>query len=511
MQSKQQSVGFLDKVERVCAKIPQPIPFFLWLMLIALVLSGILSFFGVSFNLIAIKDGKSFENAHYIKSILTADGIRFILNKSISAVSSSNIIPIIIISVMGLGIAEGSGYLKALIISILGKFKSAGLIATVLILFLGVNSNIASNAGYVVLIPFGGVIYPAVGRSPMLGVILGFVGVSGGFSANLFLGATDVILAGITTTAARIVIPDYNVSIESTYYFSIISTFVIIIGGTLLTELVMIKKFRGENQNSKMEIEKLSPLEKKALKYANIGTILITAFIMLGVVPASGILRNQETGDVWNNSAFANGIIPIFSIIFAVSGLIYGKIAKTINNSDDAVKLMSNVIAMSGVAFIIFIFAYQFLNMLEFSGLALGLASALTQGIKALNVGGPVFLILMVLTVGFINLFIGSASVKWLAISYAIVPVFINFGYTPELASAAFRIGDSATNIISPVMTFMPIVIGQLQKYKQEANVGTVLSMTLPYSIMLLVLWTALLIVFFQFNLPLGPGAYSIL
>lgn len=512
MQSKQQSVGFLDKVERICAKIPQPIPFFLWLMLIALVLSGMLSFFGTSFNLIAIKDGQSFENVHYIKNILTADGIRFILNRSITGVSSSNIIPILIVAVMGLGLAEGSGYIKALLVSILGRFKSSAKIATILILTLGVNSNIAIDAGYVVLIPLGGMIYAAVGRNPMLGIILAFVGVSGGFTANLFLGGTDVILAGITTTAAKIIMPEYVVPIESNYYFAIISTFVIIASGFFLTELFMAKKFKGENQeDGKMEIEKLTPLEKKALKYANISILLMIAILMFGVVPENGILRNQETGDLWRNSALSNGIIAIFSIIFGVSGLVYGKINKTINNSNDAVRVMSHFVGITAASIMILIIAYQFLSMLEFSGLALGLASVLTQGIKALNVGGPVFLILMVLAVGFINLFIGSASVKWTAISYVIVPVFVSFGYTPELAQAAFRIGDSATNIISPAVVYMPIVLGQLQKYKKNANLGTIFSMTLPYSIMLLVVWIALLIVFFQFNLPLGPGAYSVL
>jgi aminobenzoyl-glutamate transport protein len=505
--------NFLDKVEKICGKIPQPIIFFLWLMGASVIIALVLNFFGTSFKLIGIKDGVTMEQIHVIKNVITADGIRFILSKSILAVSHSNIIPILIVAVMGLGIAEGSGYIKAFFVSILGKFKSSGKIATILLLFFGVISNIAIDAGYVVLIPLGGIIFLTAKRNPMLGVIVAFVGVSGGFTANFFLGGTDVILAGITTNAAKIVMPNYNVTVEANYYFAIASSFVVIITGFCITEFIMVKKYKDilEIKDSDSDSLTLSTLERKALKITNLTIIVLIGIVLLGIIPEKGILRNQETGDIWKNSALSHGIIFLFSLMFGIAGLIYGKIVKTINSADDVVKIMSTFVSTTSVSIITLLFAYQFLNILEFSGLALGFASALVGGIKALNVGGIGFITLIILAVGFINLFIGSASVKWTALSYILVPVFVSFGYTPELAQAAFRIGDSATNIISPAMAYMPIVLGQLQKYKNNANIGTLISMTLPYCVALLIIWTLTLILFFVFNLPLGPNTYSML
>jgi aminobenzoyl-glutamate transport protein len=449
------------------------------------------------------------EKTHFIQNILSASGIRFVVLKSISAVSNSGIIPILIVAVMGLGIAEGSGYIKALFITILGRFKSSGKVATILLLFFGVIANIAIDAGYIVLIPLGGMIFATAKRNPMLGVIVAFVGVSGGFAANFFLGGTDVILAAITTTAANAIIPGYVVSVESNYYFSIASSVVIIITGYIITEFILAKKYDKdfENQAHKADIEHVTPLQKKALKISNLVGLSIIILILVGVVPENGILRNADTKEVWKNSPFSSGIIFLTSLVFGMTGLVYGKITGSIKKAEDAIKTMAHFTATSSTSLISMIFAYQFLNMLEFSGIGMGLASLLTTGIRSLNVSGIPFMALVVIAVGFMNLFIGSNSVKWTAISYILVPVFVSFGYTPELAQAAYRIGDSTTNIISPVMVYMPIILGELQKYKKDANMGTLLAMTLPFTIGLLIAWISILAIFFMFNIPLGPNA----
>lgn len=221
--------SFLDKIEHICSKIPQPIVFFLWLMLFSTLFSVILSSISASFSLITFENGNKVEKIHYIKNILSADGIRFVLTNSISKISSTNIMPILIMSIIGLGLAEGSGYIRAVFISILSKFKSSGKVATIFLLFFGVISNVASDAGYLILVPLGALIFATTKRNPILGAAVAFAGVSGGFTANLFLAGSDALLAGISTTAARSVISDYTVSIQSNYYFSIASTFVIVI------------------------------------------------------------------------------------------------------------------------------------------------------------------------------------------------------------------------------------------------------------------------------------------
>ena len=507
-------MSVLDRIEKICNKIPQPIVFFLWLTFFAVLLSAILSMLSVSFSLIAVKDGKSFQEYHTIKNALSADGIRFILINSISKISSTNIMPILIMSIIGLGIAEGSGYIKTLFISILSKFKASGKIATILLLFFGTISNVASDAGYLILIPLGALIFASIKRSPLLGAAVAFAGVSGGFTANLFLSGSDALLAGISTTATRLVIPNYTVSIQSNYYFAVASTFVIVATGYFITEYIMVKKYHFEPSmlpQEDLQSTEVTPLQKKALRIGNLAFILCIVIVMLGIIPQNGVLRNPQTGDLWQNSPLSHGIIIIFTLIFAISGLAFGIVAKTIKNSDDVIKMFTGFIQLSAGALALVIFAYQFLNILEFTKLGVGFASLLVSGIKMLNLSGASFIVLIVLAVATINLFITGMSSKWIAISYIIVPTFVSLGYSPELAQAAYRVGDSITNIISPTMPYMPIVLAIFQKYKKDASVGSIIAIMIPYSVGFFVSWSILLIIFFEFNIPLGPGIQSFL
>lgn len=511
--SNSRYVKFLDKIEFICNKIPQPIIFFLWLTFFAIILSAVLSFFNASFSLIAFENGVVINKVHHIQNILSAEGIRFVLINSISKISVTNIMPITVMSVIGLGLAEGSGYIRAMFISILGRFKSSGKIATILLLFFGVISNVASDAGYLILVPLGGIIFLTIKRNPLLGVITAFAGVSGGFTANLFLAGSDAILAGVSTTAARLVIPNYTVTIQANYYFAIASTFAIVFMGYFITEHIMAKKYVwDENLNiQESGLEKLSPLEKKAFRISNVVFFGMIIVILFGIIPENGILRNPETGDLWKNSALSHGIIMLFALLFGITGLTYGILAKTIQKADDAIRMFTHYIVMSAGVLAIVVFAYQFLNILEFSKLGIGLASLLVSGIKGLNASGITFVILTVIAVAIINLFITGMSSKWVAISYVLIPTFMSLGYTPELAQAAYRVGDSVTNIISPAMSYMPIILGQLQKYKKNASMGTIISMTLPYTVGFFIIWTALLACFFYFNIPIGPGVKAML
>jgi aminobenzoyl-glutamate transport protein len=507
-------VSFLDRVEKVCSKIPEPVIFFLWLMLITIAASVILSIAGTTFDLVGVKNGVKTIETHSIRNVLSADGIRFILTHSITKISSTNIMPILIMSIIGLGIAEGSGYIKTFFISILGKFKSSGPIATALLLFFGTISNVASDAGYLILVPMGAIIFAITKRNPMLGAAVAFAGVSGGFTANLFLAGSDALLAGISTTAARLVIPGYTVSIQSNYYFSIASTFVILITGFIITEVFLVKRFKYDPTMLPADLEigdKITPAEKKALRVGNIAFLLCAGLVMWGIIPDDGVLRNPETRSLWQNSALSSGIIMIFSLIFAISGLAYGITAGTIKSGHDVVKMFTKFIQTSAGALGLVIFAYQFLNILEFTKIGIGIATLLVGVIQALNFTGIPFVILIILAVAFLNLFIGGMSSKWIAISYIIIPTFVGLGYTPEFAQATYRIGDSITNIISPGMSYMPIILAVFQKYKKDATLGTIISMMFPFTVGFFLAWSTLLCVFLFFNIPLGPEVQSLL
>lgn len=507
MQMKDVVLSFLNKIEKFCSKIPQPIVFFIWLMLFAIIFSVVLSLQNVSFKLFSIQNGETIEKTYHVRNILTADGVRFVLSKSLSAVSNSGIIPILIVAVIGLGLAEGSGYIKTLFTGIIGRFKSSKKIATLLLLTFGVSSNIAIDAGYVVLIPLGGMVFLLAGRNPILGVIVTFMAVSGGFAANFFLGGTDVILAGLTTTAANAIMPGYVVAIESNYYFSIASSIVVVLTGYFITEYILSRKYDQGFIGKSGIVNEVSLTEKRAFRVASVVALFLIALVLVGVLPKWGILRNQETGDIWKNSPFSYSIIFLTSFIFGVTGFIYGKITKKIEKADDAIKIMAQSVSGSATSLIGMIFAYQFLNMLEFSGIGMWFASILIGGIKAVNLTSIPFLVAVTLSICMMNLLISSNSVKWSAISYVLIPVFVSFGYTPEFAQAVYRIGDSTTNIISPAMVYMPIVLGEIQKYKKDATMGTIISMTLPYTIGLLIVWVLMLVIFVYFNLPIGPNA----
>jgi aminobenzoyl-glutamate transport protein len=411
---------------------------------------------------------------------------------------------IVLVALMGLGIAEGSGLISAVIrLFVLSAPKS---LLTMIIVFSGVISNTASTVGYVILVPLAGIVFLAVKRHPFAGLAAGYAGVAGGYSANLLIGTVDPLLAGLSQEAARIIDPAYTVNPTANYYFMFVSTFLITIAGTWVTEKIVeprLGKYNGEVESEK--IEHLSLEEKKGLKYSLITLALIIIILFIGTFPEDGILRGEDGSLL--NSPLLKGVIALIFVVAGLLGIAFGFGVGKFKNDNDIIKSMENAMKSVAAYIVLVFFAAQFVAYFNWTKLGLIIAVEGANFLSHLGVGLIPLMIMFIILSGIINLFMGSASAKWALMAPIFVPMFMLLGYSPELTQAGFRIGDSITNTISPMMSFFALIIVYFEKYDAKTGIGTIVSIMLPYSIIFFIFWTLLLIIWLWFGIPLGPDA----
>lgn len=411
---------------------------------------------------------------------------------------------IVMVAMLGLGVAESSGLIKAGINELLLKAPKRWI--TFMIVLTGILSNIASDLGYILIIPLAGVIFHTLGRNPIAGISAAFAGVSGGFSANLLIGTIDPLLAGLSTEAARIIDAGYYVMPTANYYFMAASTILISLVATWVTHKWIeprLGTYTGTVVSEK--IEQLSRAEVRGLKGALVTLLIYLVLFAIGLIPENGILRGADNSIL--HSPILKGFIAILFLVASSMGIVYGYLAGTFKKHDDIFKGMGTSFK-SMVAFLVLVFfAAQFVAWFKWSNLGLLIAIKGAIFLKNINLGLIPLVILFVIFSGFINLFMGSASAKWAIMGPVFIPIFMLLGYSPELSQAVFRIGDSITNIISPMMSFFALIIVYYQKYNEKAGIGTIISTMLPYTIAFFISWTLLLIVWILLKLPLGPEA----
>ncbi|MBN1633870.1 MAG: AbgT family transporter [Ignavibacteria bacterium] len=488
---------FLDKVEIIGNKLPHPAMLFLLLAVFVVILSMIAYY--VDYTAV---HPVSNETVHP-KNLLSGDGIRWIYTNIVKNFVSFPPLGLVLAVMIGLGVAEGSGLftvmIRALVLSAPKRLITASLV------FAGILSHLASEAGYVILIPLGAMVFHALGRHPMAGLAAAFAGVSGGFGANFMIGSIDPILAGLSTSAAQIIVPDLVINPAVNYYFMFISAILIVIAGTFITEKIVeprLGKYKGHTQ--RLEIEKLKPYEKKGLKWAAISVVGVLILLAVTVVPENGIFRNPKDQSVLH-SPFFDGIIIGILIIFLVPGLVYGIIVKTIKNDKDLVKHITH--SMSGLAsyIVLVFFAAQFVYFFNYSNLGIIVAVKGAVGLKSIGLTGIPLIVAFVFLSAFINMFMGSASAKWAIMAPVFIPMFMLLGYHPALTQAAFRIGDSVTNLITPMMSYFALIVTYAQKYNDKYGIGTIISTMLPYTILFSIIWILILIIWMLLGLPIGP------
>jgi len=489
----------LSIIERNGNKLPHPTLLFVYLCGFILALSAITSWFGLSAT------HPITQNLIESKSLLSTDGLHYILQNTVKNFTHFAPVGSVLIAIMGIGIAEHSGLIGCVLRRTV--LRAPKKLTTFAVVITSVLSSIALDTGYVVLIPLAAILFQAMGRNPIAGIVAAFAGVSGGFSANIIIGPVDAILAGISTEASHLIDPSYEVSAAGNYYFIAASTLMIGIVGTFVTEKIVVRWLPEADDSDETNIEVI-PGEARGLKAAGIVAILFTAALLYSVVPETGILRHPETGSVLK-SPFIQGIVVIISLFAAVCGIAFAKYSDQALSKDFAVEAMEKHIGTMAGYIVLMFFAAQFVNYFSWSQLGTIFAINGADVLAAIKLPKIILLILFILLAALINLFIGSASAKWALIAPIFVPMLLLSGISPEATQMAYRIGDSSTNIITPLMPYFGVVVAFAQKYKKDLGMGTLISAMLPYSLCFLVAWSALLIIWVFFNIPLGPDAYA--
>jgi aminobenzoyl-glutamate transport protein len=489
----------LDWIEIVGNKLPHPATLFFLLALAVMVLSWVSALFSV--NAQHPVDGTLIT----VNNLISGDGFRWIYTNIIANFLKFPPLGYVLVVMVGIGVAEGSGLFTVMIRSLV--LSSPPKLVTGAIVTAGLISHLASEAGYVVLIPLGAMIFHALGRHPMAGLAAAFCGVSGGFGANFFIGSIDPILAGISESAARMIIPEMVVNPAVNYYFMFFSSFLVIIIGTWVTEKIVeprLGKYTGTAE--KLPIEQLTPIEKKGLRWAGYGLLITLALLAISVVPEWGIFRDPVTGSVLH-SPFFQGIIIGILLMFFIPGLIYGIVVGTIKNDKHVAKHITQSMASMGGYIVLVFFAAQFVYFFNYSNLGIIVAIKGAQGLQSIGLTGVTLIVAFVLLSAFINMFMGSASAKWAIMAPVFIPMLmlIDPPYHPGLTQAAFRIGDSVTNLITPMMSYFALIVTFAQKYDEKYGIGTIISTMIPYTVMLTIFWVGMLVIWMLFGIPLGP------
>jgi aminobenzoyl-glutamate transport protein len=499
----------LSRIEQAGNRLPHPAILFAALSGILILVSGLVSVFELSVTL----PGSDTETL--VRSLLSLEGLHFILTHMVSNFVGFAPLGTVLVALLGIGIAESSGLMSAgLRLLVLSAPRR---LLTFAIVFAGILSNTASEVGYVVLLPLGAMIFLAVGRHPIAGLAAAFAGVSGGYSANLLLGTIDPLLAGLTEASARILIPTYEVNPAANYFFMAASVFFIAGAGTWVTEAVIVPRlgpYRGAAEPER--VEALSPAERRGLRFAGrLGLLLVLLLVWSAVpiedgifayLPGTGFLRDPET-QVLLRSPFMSGIVALIFIMAGLLGITYGIGARTIKSGDDVIQGMGKSMSTLGTYIVLVFFAAQFVAYFNWTNLGLVMAVKGAELLQALGLTAIPLTIMFVLVSAFINLIMGSASAKWALMAPVFVPMFMLLGYAPEFTQVVYRVGDSVTNIISPLMAYFALIVAFMQKYEPRAGIGTIVATMLPYTVVFLVVWLVLLIAWILLGIPVGPGA----
>ena len=503
----------LNGIEWLGNLLPHPVVLFLFFIGALLLASALGAYFDIS----AIDPrpegakGRAADGVIRVVNLLNGEGLAKMVENLVKNFTGFAPLGSSLVALLGVGIAERSGLIAAAMRGVV--LSAPPRMITFAVVFAGVMSNLAAELGYVVIIPLAGMIFYSLGRHPLAGIAAAFAGVSGGYSANLLIGTLDPILSGITQQAARLIAPDYTVGVEANWYFMSVSTFMIVFLGFIVTDKIIeprlgkYDKNEGDAAQEGINIEKLSPTEKRGLRAAFITVLALGVLLSLTVLPENGVLRNPETGKI-ANSPFMHGIVAFIFLFFSAAGIAYGRVAGTMKTTDEIIDGMTNSMRSMALYLVLIFFVSQFIAYFSWSNIGPVLAVKGSEFLKSIGLTGGLLMIGFILICAFINLMIGSASAQWAVTAPIFVPMLMLVGYSPETIQAAYRIGDSVTNIITPLMSFFGLILAVAIRYKRDTGVGTMVAMMLPYSVAFLTGWSLLFYVWvFVFGLPVGPGA----
>ncbi len=538
-QKKNLFTRFLNFVEWMGNLLPHPVTLFAIFALSVILFSGVADW--LEWSAIDPRPegtpGRSPNGVIEPVSLLNGEGFRRIISNLVTNFTSFAPLGVVLVALLGVGVAERSGLISAGIRGLVLKAASfkpkeatsgaAGILmkpvnflltpnnlVTIAICFASVISNTASEMGYVVLIPMAAYIFYSMGRHPLAGLACAFACVSGGYSANILIGTIDPLLAGLTQEAARIIDPTYEIHAAVNYYFMFVSTFLITAVGSFVTLRIVEPKLGAYNPESASEdmagadqMNPLTELEKKGLKYAGLSVFVLVVLLSLTIIPENGVLRNPETGEILN-SPFLRGIVTFIFVFFLIPGFVYGRVTGTMKDDKGIIEGMSNSMSTLGLYIVIVFFAAQFVAFFGWSNLGQIFAVKGSEFLEDIGLTGPSVFIGFIIISGTVNLMLGSASAQWAVTAPIFVPMLMLIGYSPEVIQAAYRIGDSVTNIITPMMSYFGLILAFATKYDKNMGIGTIISTMLPYSMLFFVSWVLLFFLWvFVFQMPVGPEA----
>ena len=494
---------FLNTIEKVGNKLPDPAVLFLISLVIVWILSLIMA--PIIFSEIDPRSGEAIT----VNNLLTGASMAEFLSNMVTTFTSFAPLGVVLVAMLGVGVAEHSGYINSglkLLLTVTHKS-----LLTPMVIFVGILSHSAVDAGYVLVIPLGGIIFYAAGRHPLAGIAAAFAGVSGGFSANPFPSALDPLLQGFTQPAAQIIDPSVQVNPLCNWYFTAASSILIVGLGWLLTDRVIEPRLSKSPVDADAEappqMDSLTSREKKSFLTATGVAILGLLLLVFVLIPESSPLRGPN-GELSSFSApIMRSIVPLIFLLFWIPGMVYGYMSGNFSNSKDMIDTMTK--AMEGMAYYVVMAFFCALFIDAFGKSNIGALMALKGAaiLKTLALPGQVTIIGIIFLTAFVNLFVGSASAKWALIAPIFVPMLMQVGISAELTQAAYRVGDSSSNIITPLMPYFPLVVVYCQRYVKKTGIGTLTSMMLPYSITFIVVWTVFLVLYWLLGFPLGLQA----
>jgi aminobenzoyl-glutamate transport protein len=494
------NAGILAAVERIGNKLPDPTVLFIALLIIVWVLSWLLSY--VSFSVI---DPRSNEPIVVINQ-LTGSGITTFLTKMVTNFVGFGPVGTVLVAMLGIGVAEHSGFITTSIRALLNVTPKWFL--TPMVILVGIVSHSAVDAGYVLVIPLGGVIFYAAGRHPLAGIAAAFAGVSGGFSANFVPSALDPLLQGLTQGGARLLDPDIAINTLNNYFFTTASSLLIIGLGWWLTDRLVEPRLQGTeidgDEEDLPEVHDLRPEERKGLRWALIVMTLGLVLLFVTLVPAGSPWRDASGELASFTAPIMQSIVALIFFLFLLPGIVFGYVSGSFKGTKDIIEGMTHAMHSMAYYLVIMFFIAQFVYAFGASNLGTLLALEGAAALKALALPSAITIVGIVLLTGFVNIFIGSASGKWGLLAPIFVPMLMTLGISPDLTQAAYRVGDSSTNIITPLMPYFPLVVVYCQRYVKNTGIGTLAAMMLPYSLWYLTAWTAFLLIYYALSLPLG-------
>jgi aminobenzoyl-glutamate transport protein len=492
---------FLDIIEKGGNKLPDPAILFLMLMLLVWFLSAFMSNF--TFTEIDPRSGTAVE----IKNLLTGPSLAAFLSGMVGVFTGFAPLGIVLVAMLGVGVAEHSGFINAGLKQMLAVTPKK--LLTPMLVLVAIVSHTATDAGYVLVIPLGGIIFYAAGRHPLAGIAAAFAGVSGGFSANFVPSGIDPLLQGFTQSAARIIDPAIQLNPLNNWFFTSFSSILIVALAWYLTDKVVEPRLNktapvDDDIQDEPKMDALKPKERRAFWIAASVMAFSLLILFLWVFPSDSAMRSPE-GDVASFAApLMKSIVPIIFLVFLLPGVVYGFASGTYKKSGDVIQSKSKSISGMSYYIVMAFFCALFIDAFGKSNIGALMALKGASFLQAMSFPAEVTIVGIIILTSFVNLFVGSASAKWALIGPIMVPMLMQLNISPDLTQAAYRVGDSASNIITPLMPYFPLVVIFCQRYVKKTGIGTLVAMMLPFSIVFLVAWTAFLLLYWKLGIPLG-------